>query len=108
MTSTAWCLVGTRDGFDVQEIGVDSLDAGDILAIYATEPEAELALNRVILLREKMAEVHGSIIERERTHRAMLTGGESAWLASLQHEITVRNRMLLAIHEIAKPRETAK
>lgn len=104
---TVWGIIGTRHGFDVEPVELDALDAGDILAIYETEAEADQARNRIILLREMMVDTHGQIIERERQHRAMLEEGEPAWLDSIRHEIAVRNRMLLATHEIAKPRGVA-
>lgn len=102
---TIWAVIATRDSFDVEEVSND-YDAPEVVALYTTKPEAEQAVNRVILLREQMKEMHDPILTRERELRATLAPGSKAWGASLQHELAIRNKMLLAIHQIVKPRET--
>lgn len=79
----SWAVVKTDNGFDVQRVPFSALSGGNVLAAHPNEASARKALERM--------EMGLPIFIKH-------------FEASIAHEIELRNKLIAAYQELAKPR----
>lgn len=114
-TATPWAVVIKAGDYAIREIGADELLSPDIVAAHPDRSSAERALERVEAMHQAVLEQLRAPLAREAALRARIealpnAGAHPDLVAkpladSLAHDAEVRNRFLVAIAEIARPRQ---
>ena len=103
---TFWFVTGTSTGFEIEAAPEEAsvLDGGNVLAVYATLPEAERAIRRARLIRDVAWEAYEADLHEVRQTRTSAQASSPEWATALQLEAALCNTIIALVQEVVRPR----